>query len=191
MIGVGKCDATILRDPPPQGEITAGMKDQIADQCTILERGIDSLARQVKESGITRLEGDILVDDRLFVRGSSSGSGPDAVTPIMINDNVVDIIVTGGDAPGDTAKITTRPTSNYYQLDVQVVTVESESSPSLQVIPSSLGDNPLRWSIIKVNGVSVYSPTDLYSRVRGEQTIKLTLIDYLAVQGNEVELELP
>src|SRR6185312_8628782 len=55
--------------------------------------GLDALAKQVKAAGIERLDGEVLIDDRLFARSRGSGSGPSVVTPILINDNVVDIIV--------------------------------------------------------------------------------------------------
>src|SRR4051812_30304188 len=44
--------------------------------------GINDLAKQVKAAGITQIDGDVLIDDRMFARARSSGSGPDAVSPI-------------------------------------------------------------------------------------------------------------
>src|SRR5262249_9421593 len=56
--------------------------------------GLKDLARQVKAAGITHVTGDVLIDDRLFARATGSGSGPGLITPIVVNDNVVDAIVT-------------------------------------------------------------------------------------------------
>ncbi|MBY0512832.1 MAG: D-alanyl-D-alanine carboxypeptidase/D-alanyl-D-alanine-endopeptidase [Gemmataceae bacterium] len=109
--------------------------------------GIDALARQVKEAGIDRLDGDVLVDDRLFARASSSGSGPDAVTPIMVNDNVVDVIVKAGEKPGDLATVTTRPASRFYQLDDQVTTVAAGGLTAITVTPTALGQVAIRGQI--------------------------------------------
>ena len=50
----------------------------------------------------------MLVDDRLFTRADGSGSGPAAVTPIMVNDNVVDVSITPGAKAGEPAKVTMR-----------------------------------------------------------------------------------
>lgn len=108
--------------------------------------GLDALARQVKEAGITRIDGDVIVDNRLFARTVSSGSGPDAVTPIMVNDNIVDIIVKAGAKPGDPATITARPESKFYQIDGLVTTVESGTA-SIQVTPSAQGQIAVRGSI--------------------------------------------
>ena len=50
--------------------------------------GLNDLAKQIKDAGITQIDGEVLIDDRLFARTRGSGSGPDAVSPIMVNDNV-------------------------------------------------------------------------------------------------------
>ena len=45
--------------------------------------GLNELAKQVAASGIKHVRGDVLIDDRLFEKAESSGSGPSNVTPIM------------------------------------------------------------------------------------------------------------
>jgi serine-type D-Ala-D-Ala carboxypeptidase/endopeptidase (penicillin-binding protein 4) len=84
--------------------------------------GLEDLAKQVANKGIKRIHGDVLIDDRLFDRASSSGSGPRTVTPIMVNDNLIDITVTPTE-PGQRAKVTWRPQTASFQIDVQVETV--------------------------------------------------------------------
>jgi D-alanyl-D-alanine carboxypeptidase/D-alanyl-D-alanine-endopeptidase (penicillin-binding protein 4) len=85
--------------------------------------GLKDLARQVKESGITRVEGEILVDDRLFVRARGSGSGPTLLTPIVVNDNVVDVIIEPAAKAGEPARIRMRPKTDCVQIDARVETV--------------------------------------------------------------------
>src|SRR5262249_32381759 len=60
--------------------------------------GLADLATQVKKAGIDSIAGDILIDDRLFEHSQGSGSGPRFITPIVVNDNVVDFVLTGSDA---------------------------------------------------------------------------------------------
>ncbi len=62
--------------------------------------GLTELARQVKAAGVREVGGDVLIDDRFFERSSGSGSGPTIVTPIMVNDNIVDVIVTPAEKAG-------------------------------------------------------------------------------------------
>ncbi len=54
--------------------------------------GLDHLAREVEAAGIHEIAGEVIVDDRLFAPAFSSGSGPSRVSPIVINDNVIDIL---------------------------------------------------------------------------------------------------
>jgi serine-type D-Ala-D-Ala carboxypeptidase/endopeptidase (penicillin-binding protein 4) len=85
--------------------------------------GLDNLARQVKEAGVHQVDGDVLIDDRLFAKTRGSGSGPDVVTPILVNDNVIDVLITPASKAGDPATATFRPETSYARIDVQVDTV--------------------------------------------------------------------
>ena len=57
--------------------------------------GVNDLAQQVAASGITKVKGDVIVDDRLF---DTFFGWPDVsvspASPIMINDNRIDILST-------------------------------------------------------------------------------------------------
>jgi D-alanyl-D-alanine carboxypeptidase/D-alanyl-D-alanine-endopeptidase (penicillin-binding protein 4) len=86
--------------------------------------GLKSLAQQVAAAGIRHVQGDVLVDDRLFTRSRGSGSGPGLLTPIVVNDNVVDIVVTPADKPGEPAGVRMRPETAFVQMDAQVDTVD-------------------------------------------------------------------
>src|SRR5262249_32119575 len=92
------------------------------------------LARQVHESGIRIVQGDVLVDDRLFPHSRGSGSGPDLLTPIVVNDNVVDLIVTPGNAVDQLATVKTRPETDWVRMDVQVTTAAQGVSPQIDVV---------------------------------------------------------
>src|SRR5262249_51263057 len=83
--------------------------------------GLNHLARQVKAAGIAAVSGDVLIDDRLFQREGGSGSGPRIVTPIVVNDNIVDVTVTPGASGGDPATIKVRPETALYTVESKVV----------------------------------------------------------------------
>jgi D-alanyl-D-alanine carboxypeptidase/D-alanyl-D-alanine-endopeptidase (penicillin-binding protein 4) len=95
-----------------KGELTA--PDPLA--------GLDALARQVAQAGIKRVRGEVLVDDRLFEKEFGTGSGPRRLTPIMVNDNLIDIVITPGE-PGKPATVTSRPPTAMVQVDARVETV--------------------------------------------------------------------
>ncbi|MGI8415553.1 MAG: D-alanyl-D-alanine carboxypeptidase/D-alanyl-D-alanine endopeptidase [Nakamurella sp.] len=91
--------------------------------------GLNSLARQVKATGITTVNGDVLIDDRLW-EPFASQEGP--VPAIFVNDNIFDISVTGGNV-GGVATITERPTTHAFQVRSKVVTGAANSTGRLEV----------------------------------------------------------
>ena len=90
--------------------------------------GLVHLAREVHASGITTIAGDVLVDDRLFEHAPSTGSGPSRVSPIVLNDNVVDIIITPGSKAGEPARVRVLPESESIRFDAQVETTSGEAA---------------------------------------------------------------
>lgn len=93
--------------------------------------GLDDLARQVVATGISEVR-DVLVDDRLFDHAQGVGSGPAQLTPVVVNDNLIDLIITPGSRVGDSAKVTTRPPSAYLKLDIEVETVEPQRGADIE-----------------------------------------------------------
>ena len=94
--------------------------------------GLTHLAREVHAGGITAITGDVLVDNRLFDRAPSTGSGPTRVSAIVVNDNVVDVVVTPGSKPGEAAKVRIVPETGAIQVDARVET-SAEGEPSVEV----------------------------------------------------------
>lgn len=99
--------------------------------------GIEELARQIADLGITRVQGDVLVDDRLFEKAESTGSGPSRITPILINDNLIDVTITPT-ADGEPAQITWRPQTDAVRIETAVTTVGAREKMSLTM--RDLGD---------------------------------------------------
>jgi D-alanyl-D-alanine carboxypeptidase/D-alanyl-D-alanine-endopeptidase (penicillin-binding protein 4) len=85
--------------------------------------GLNDLARQIAADGIRRIEGDVVVDDRLFEKAEGSGSGPGRITPIQINDNLIDFTITP-DEPGKPAKVEWRPRCAAVNVESRFQTVE-------------------------------------------------------------------
>ncbi|MGC3972518.1 MAG: D-alanyl-D-alanine carboxypeptidase [Pirellulales bacterium] len=102
--------------------------------------GLDALARQVHEAGVREVRGDVLVDDRLFVQAVGTGSGPSKLTPIVVNDNVLDFTITPGEV-GKSATIDWRPKTAVYMIDAQVQTVAAGGKTSIVI------DEPLSGTV--------------------------------------------
>jgi D-alanyl-D-alanine carboxypeptidase/D-alanyl-D-alanine-endopeptidase (penicillin-binding protein 4) len=81
--------------------------------------GLDKLAAQVKASGISSVTGDVLVDDRLW-KPYESKEG--VVAPIMVNDNLLDMLMQPGAKVGDPATVDVRPKTQYFEVINQAVT---------------------------------------------------------------------
>jgi len=108
--------------------------------------GLDALAKQVYESGIREVMGDVLVDDRLFAATAGSGSGPSKVSPIVINDNVLDFTITPGEL-GKAATIDWRPRTSIYMVDAQVTTGPAGSKTTVSIDEPLSGTITVRGSI--------------------------------------------
>jgi D-alanyl-D-alanine carboxypeptidase/D-alanyl-D-alanine-endopeptidase (penicillin-binding protein 4) len=80
--------------------------------------GLDDLAMQVQESGITEVS-DVVVDDRLFTTTDLGKTY--VISPICINDDQVDITITPADS-GAAASLAMRPQTAAYTLVNKVMT---------------------------------------------------------------------
>jgi serine-type D-Ala-D-Ala carboxypeptidase/endopeptidase (penicillin-binding protein 4) len=87
------------------------------------------------------------LNDRLFARTRSSGSGPEIVAPILVNDNVADVIVTPGAKEGDPATVKVRPETAYLQVDADVRTEKAGSSPTITIESTTVGQFMVRGRV--------------------------------------------
>ncbi|MGW8783206.1 D-alanyl-D-alanine carboxypeptidase/D-alanyl-D-alanine endopeptidase [Streptomyces sp. NPDC055796] len=104
--------------------------------------GIDQLARQVRDSGITRVDGDVIVDSRLFAPDPILDPTP---TPLIINDNLVDLLTTPGDRPGADARLDWRPKVAPYAVTSTVKTVAA-GKPTNVTVTATEGGTRIRLS---------------------------------------------
>lgn len=97
--------------------------------------GLDSLARQVAQSGIKAVAGDVIIDDRLFDHFRVP-NGNVLITPTIVNDNLIDVTVLPTEA-GQPAKVDWRPKTAAFTVSSEVKTVAA-SEPmeiALEVSP--------------------------------------------------------
>jgi D-alanyl-D-alanine carboxypeptidase/D-alanyl-D-alanine-endopeptidase (penicillin-binding protein 4) len=95
--------------------------------------GLDHLAREVQAVGIREIVGDVIVDDRLFSPAFTTGSGPSRVSPIVINDNVIDVLARPAAKAGEPASVRTEPPTQFVTIDAFVETVEAGKPATLTV----------------------------------------------------------
>lgn len=92
--------------------------------------GLDRLARQVRASGIRKVAGDVVVDDRLW---RERRVGKEVVSPIVVNDNMIDVTLTPT-RPGRRVKAKIRPRTKAYAIDVRTRTGTRGSAVAPRVI---------------------------------------------------------
>jgi PBP4 family serine-type D-alanyl-D-alanine carboxypeptidase len=99
---------------------------------------LNALARQVRASGIRSVRGDVAVDDRLFAPYRVP-NGNLLVTPMMVNENMVDVTV-APTAPGSPAKVTHRPATGAFDVEGTVTTAPAGAASSLSLSGRGLID---------------------------------------------------
>jgi D-alanyl-D-alanine carboxypeptidase/D-alanyl-D-alanine-endopeptidase (penicillin-binding protein 4) len=110
---------------------------------------VRSLARQVAAAGVKRVSGRVLVDATLFPEGTKEGGSGVVISPIAVNDNVIDVVVTPGTVPGKAASLQVIPATSYASFEGQVETaaVGSESAIDFEPVPGPRGE-----LLVKVQG---------------------------------------
>ncbi len=98
--------------------------------------GLDALARQVADAGITSAR-DVIVDARLW---DLMAKDDYVLSPIMINDNVVDLTTVPA-TDGDPALLEVRPVSAFYDITVNVQTVAADRQQEVTI--TSPGPNQI------------------------------------------------
>ncbi len=73
-------------------------------------------AQQISAYGIKRITGRVIVDDSLYTGGFAEAGTGAVVSPIMVNDNIVDVTVSPGANSGDPTAFTVSPQTPYARF---------------------------------------------------------------------------
>lgn len=103
-------------------------------------RGLDSdplavvreLAGMVAEKRIKRVAGRTIVDASLFPEGDRDGGTGFVISPIIVNDNAIDILVVPGAKEGDPATLRITPATAYASFVNRATTGKAGSAFSIQ-----------------------------------------------------------
>ncbi|MET8748144.1 D-alanyl-D-alanine carboxypeptidase/D-alanyl-D-alanine-endopeptidase [Streptomyces sp. NPDC004728] len=105
--------------------------------------GINDLARQVAASGIRQVDGNVIIDNRLWDPVSIGGT---PVTPTVVNDNLIDLLITPG-TPGNPAKVDSRPKTAAFTVDANVTTTPAGTKPTVTTESNAPGHMRVRGSV--------------------------------------------
>ena len=110
--------------------------------------GLDEIARQVDRAGIKHVQGNVVIDDRLFELAPESSVNslsfdpPNLVpwpSPITINDNLIDVQVKPGKVGEKPKVVLWRPKVAPYHLVMRAKTVPAGKPTTLSVSPQTSG----------------------------------------------------
>jgi serine-type D-Ala-D-Ala carboxypeptidase/endopeptidase (penicillin-binding protein 4) len=90
---------------------------------------VNALAKEVKEKGILQVDGDLLIDDRLFETLRLRES---IIAPLMINENFIDVVI-HPTAVGQKAEVSWRPNVAGYTLINGCTTVAKQQPLEIDV----------------------------------------------------------
>ncbi|SAL82928.1 D-alanyl-D-alanine carboxypeptidase precursor [Caballeronia arvi] len=108
--------------------------------------GYDSLAAQVAASGIKRINGEVVIDDRLFQPFDFRGEFD--LRPIFVNDDVVDTIIGQGSA-GSLSPVDYRPKSSAFTVQSTLMTGAAGTAANITVTP----EEPACFGTLPCGGV--------------------------------------
>ncbi|EID12287.1 peptidase S13 D-Ala-D-Ala carboxypeptidase C [Mycobacterium xenopi RIVM700367] len=91
--------------------------------------GLNDLARQIAAKGVKAIDGDVIVDTRIWRYAPGQEGG---VPPIFVNDNILDIDVLPGDV-GQPAIVRTTPSTTAFTVQAKVSTIKPGNPSSLEV----------------------------------------------------------
>jgi PBP4 family serine-type D-alanyl-D-alanine carboxypeptidase len=110
----------------------AGRGDSVAKAIGDPLAAIRDLAGQIASRGIKQIDGRVLVDVSLFPQGDRELGTGVTISPVVLNDNVVDLLIAPGAKSGDAASVRASPDLGMFKLVSDVTTGAAHSASSLR-----------------------------------------------------------
>lgn len=97
---------------------------------------IRRLAQQVADKGIKQIRGNVIVDATMFREGARELGTNVVMSPIVINDNIIDVVVSPGAIPGAPITFKASPATKYVIFANHATTGKADSEPEIRFVPS-------------------------------------------------------
>ena len=157
---------------------------------------IRELARKVAEKNIKNIKGHVLVDISLFPEGDRELGTGVVISPIVVNDNVIDVIATPGTTEGAPVTLKVSPQTSYVTFVNQATTGNAGSSATFDY--SSDKTNPDGTHVATITGtLPLGSPAGVasYRVPEPKRFAAVTLMEALKERGvtcsNPASMETP
>ncbi len=89
-------------------------------------------AAQIAAKGVKRIDGRVLVDVSLFPSGERELGTGVAISPVVLNDNVVDLLISGGAKAGDPVTLKVSPDLGVFTVVNEIRTVDAHAKSAIQ-----------------------------------------------------------
>src|SRR5690348_3058472 len=153
---------------------------------------IRELASQVVSHGVKKIDGRVLVDISLFPQGTRELGTGVVISPICVNDNIVDVTAVPGKNAGDDVILNVSPRTSYVTFVNQAKTAAADSKPSITWQSDII--NPDGSHKVTVTGtMPAGKPSILYAYAIPEpdRFAEMVLVDVLRDKGVEAKYESP
>ncbi len=155
-------------------------------------RVIRQLAAQLAMRGIKRINGRVLVDATLFPEGTQELGTGVVVSPICVNDNIVDLTVSPSDTVGGPVKLGISPATSYATFVNQMTTGPTGSKPDENISSDTV--NPDGSHHVTLTGtLPLGGPSILYKYAvpQPSRFAQVTFVEALRENGVSVDLPTP
>ena len=103
---------------------------------------LNDLAGQVRAAGVSRVNGDVVIDDRLF-DSFRVPNGNVLISPILVNENLIDVTLTPGASAGQPGALDWRPKTSAFTMRGTSSTAALGAPADIAVSGDALGDGSL------------------------------------------------
>ena len=106
------------------------------------------LAKEVAAKGVKKISGRVLVDVTLFPETTREAGSGVVISPMSLNDNVIDVTVTPGASSGSPALLQASPDTRYATFKSEVQTGATGSTAEIQFVPVKAADGSLAVKVV-------------------------------------------
>jgi PBP4 family serine-type D-alanyl-D-alanine carboxypeptidase len=92
---------------------------------------VDDLATQIAAHGIKSITGTVIVQPMLFKEGDTETGTGTSISPVALNDNIVDLLIGPGASIGAAATVVAWPATSYLKIVDRAVTGPANSANTI------------------------------------------------------------
>jgi D-alanyl-D-alanine carboxypeptidase/D-alanyl-D-alanine-endopeptidase (penicillin-binding protein 4) len=118
-------------DGDPNTQAVAG------DPLLVIHELADEIAKQIPKE----IKGRVLIDASLFPEGERELGTGIVISPIVVNDNIIDVTLTPGTTAGAATSMQASPVTGYAKFINQVKTGAPDSKPNVDIASDTVSDD--------------------------------------------------